>query len=77
MNEQEMIKWIRTASYEDLLRKWRYEQPGSPWFKGAVGDAYNKRMRKCRESMPLDKAIEISKRVGWSQSINPRDFKAD
>jgi hypothetical protein len=75
METQVMLDWIASAPYEELLRKWRHEQPGSPWFKGAVGTAFNKRMQVCRETISIDEAVAISKRVGWIQSINPRDFK--
>jgi len=75
MNTSDMLDWIAKSSYEDLLRKWRFEQIGSPWFKGEVGAAYRKRMEACRKILSIEDAVAISKRVGWSQGINPRDFK--
>lgn len=70
-----MLDWIATASYENLLYRWRHEQPGSVWFRGAVGAAYRKRMEVCRKQLTIEQAVEISKRVGWDHSVNMRDFK--
>lgn len=75
METHEMLIWIASAPYEDLLRKWRHEQPGSIWFKGEQGVAFRKRMQHHRTTLSITEAIEISNRVGWIQSINPRDFK--
>lgn len=73
--DQMRLDWIAQADYESLLRKWRFEQPGSSWFKGPVGEAYRKAMFKHRTTLSITDAMEISTRVGWHQSINPRDFK--
>lgn len=73
--EEVMLEWIATSSYEELLRKWRHEQPGSPWFTGPVGKAYDARMKKCRQILTIEEAVKISKRVGWIRSTNNRDFK--
>lgn len=75
MTTDEMLRWIKTAAYPDLLRLWRHEPPGSPWFKGAVGTTFNKRMQVCREKLTIEQAVAISKQVGWTKQINNRDFK--
>lgn len=74
-DDSSRIAWIRSASYEDLLRRWRFEPIGSSWFGGPVGEAYRKRMQQCREKLSISEAMEISKRVGWDHSINNREFK--
>lgn len=64
-NEAEMLKWIEEASLEDLLRKWRKEPAGSPWFAGGeVTRTYTMRMAKLREENPAE-WVAASKRVGW------------
>lgn len=76
MTEEERIDWIKTAKYEDLLRRWRFEPIGSSeWFMGPVGKAFRDRMQQCREKLSIEEAIEISKRVGWDHGVNNRDFK--
>lgn len=37
MTKQEMITWIDNASYEDLLRKWRFAPGGDPFFVDEIG----------------------------------------
>lgn len=70
------IEWIRSAKYEDLLRRWRFEPIGSKdWFMGPVGEAFRKRMQQCREKLSIQEAMEISKRVGWDHGVNNREFK--
>jgi hypothetical protein len=61
MNEQ-IKHWIDSASYETLLRKWRFAPVGDPMFQGETGDYYTKVMREKRES--ADQA-QASKNVGW------------
>lgn len=74
-SDSERIQWIRTAKYEDLLRRWRFEPIGSDWFVGPVGEAFRKRMQVCREKLSIADAMEISKRVGWDHGVNNREFK--
>ena len=64
MTQEEMKAWINSASYEALLRRWRFEPSGSPWFKDEMGDYYAKVMKEKREANP-DEHIAASKRIGW------------
>lgn len=32
MNKEQMLAWVESASYEDLMRLRRFEPVGSPWF---------------------------------------------
>jgi len=63
MNEQKMRDWIDNASYEELLRKWRYAPIGSPWFAGELGDHYAIVMKKKREQVGHAEAVATSKRI--------------
>ena len=58
----EMKRWIDNASYVELLRRWRFEPSGSPWFQGEVGDYYNKVMREKKQKADH---VQASKEVGW------------
>ena len=65
MTENERMKvWIDEASYEDLLRKWRFASVGSLWFQGEMGDYYAKVMAKKRDET-ADNGVSASKAVGW------------
>ena len=64
MNE-EMIKWIDGASYEDLLRRWRNEPAGSEWFQGEVGHRYVKVMNLRWSETQDAERVAASKRIGW------------
>lgn len=57
--------WIDGASYEELLRKWRFTPAGgNTMFQGATGIYYSKRMAELRDSDPQE-AVNASKRIGW------------
>jgi hypothetical protein len=59
-------KWIDNASYEELLRKWRYASVGDPMFIGDTGDYYKEIMLKKRDELNVHPSV-ISKRVGWEK----------
>lgn len=65
MLKPDMLKWLETASYSDLLKKWRFEAIGSEWFRGEVGDAFVDIMAKRRAELTHEEKVEFSKRVGW------------
>ena len=60
---EEQKAWIDGASYEDLLRKWRFAPAGSSWFMGDVGEYYAKVMgeKRSQEAVPGT----ASKAIGW------------
>lgn len=53
---------IDALSYEELLRQWRFATAGNPWFQGATGDYWQKRMA---EKAAEPGHVAASKRVGW------------
>jgi hypothetical protein len=63
---KEQKDWIDNASYEQLLRKWRFAPLGDKMFQGVVGDYYAMVMSKKR-SEDEDAAIQSSKRIGWEK----------
>lgn len=61
-----MIAWIDQASYEDLLRKWRFRnRADDPLFQDKVGDYFSKVFLKRRMEIRNDEFVRISKKVGW------------
>jgi len=60
----EQKKWIDEATYEDLLRKWRFAASGDPMFQGDAGDYYAKVMVEKKAYDPAE-AVAASKRIGW------------
>jgi len=67
MTQEEMMKWIDQASYEQLLSKWRFSSAGSPWFQDQIGDYYAMVMRRREEEMSNDERVRASKNVGWER----------
>jgi hypothetical protein len=61
MNEQDKL-WIDNASYEDLLRKWRYATLGDHMLQGETGEYFSKVM--FAKKMNCDH-VQASKNVGW------------
>lgn len=65
MIPKKMKDWIDTASYEELLTKWRFAPSGSPWFQGEVGKHYEKIMSIKKAQVGEEAAVRTSKVVGW------------
>ena len=67
MTDEEMKQWIAAASYEDLLRKWRFEPAGSNFFSPSVGAYFSDTMVELRNGMSYAEAVEVSKKIGWEE----------
>lgn len=65
MTEQQMKNWIDNATYEELLRKWRFTPSGDPMFEGEVGAYYAKVMGIKRGDLSHEEQVATSKRIGW------------
>lgn len=65
MNEKEMKDWIKNASYEQLLSKWRFAPTGDPFFQGSMGDYYRNIMMERKAQIGDDAHSKISKKIGW------------
>lgn len=65
MKPQDMKYWIDTASYEQLLSRWRFASIGSPWFTGDVGQYYKEVMGKKREEVGDSEHTKTSKAIGF------------
>jgi len=64
MNEDHK-NWIDSASYEDLLRKWRFAETGDPLLQGETGDYFKKIMGEKRVQVGDGGHVAASKRIGW------------
>ncbi len=60
----EQKEWIDSASYETLLRKWRFAPAEDPAFQGEVGQYYSDVMFRKRDADPGG-AVRASKNIGW------------
>lgn len=60
--------WIDNASYEMLLRRWRFSDIGDTIFQGLAGDYYIARLKELRE-LPNGYAehVRASKAIGWKK----------
>jgi len=65
--DKEMKAWIDGASYEELLRRWRFAPSGDPIFQGETGDYYTKVMAKKREEIGPGEHTKASKKIGWEK----------
>ena len=64
MTVEEMKRWIDTADYTELLRRWRFAKAGDPFFQGEVGDYYAKVLAARRDTDP-EGHVRASKAIGW------------
>lgn len=60
---EDQREWIDTATYEQLLRRWRFAAAGDLMFQGEVGEHFAKTMAQRKAEHP-DPA-RVSKEVGW------------
>ena len=67
MTTKEMTEWIDKASYQELLNKWRFEECGSPWFCGEIGEYYLKVTFEKRKMLSHADQVNASKSVGWEK----------
>jgi hypothetical protein len=58
----EQQRWIDSASYEQLLEKWRFAPAGDPMFQGDTGDYYSDVMSQKKSSCGH---VRASKNIGW------------
>jgi len=65
MKPNEMIAWIDTASYAQLLRIWRFDPSDSAWFEGAVGRHLQKVLGQRRQEVGDGGHVHASKTIGW------------
>jgi len=64
MTEVQMKDWIDNASYEDLLRRWRFAPVGDLYFQGSIGDYYAEVMNKKKNELPHEDQVRASKNIG-------------
>ena len=64
MIDSKIKKWIDEASYETLLRKWRFAPLGDPMFQGDMGRYYAEVMFRKRDECDH---VQASKNVGWEE----------
>ena len=58
-------KWIDNATYEELLRKWRFEPIGSSWFVSDTGTYFSLVFSRKKAELTEAERVAASKRVGW------------
>jgi len=57
-------EWIDNASYETLLRKWRFAPSGDPLLQGDTGQYFAKKMGEKKQTCDH---VQVSKNVGWER----------
>lgn len=70
MTSRALRKQIREASFEEILRLWRFSPIGSPFFEGPVGDLLTARYAAMRSSLSPAEWTALSKSVGWDNPSN-------
>jgi hypothetical protein len=58
---------INEMSYYEMLKLWRFSEPGHPIFQGATGDYFEKVMAEKKEEIGPEMAVKISKKIGWEK----------
>jgi len=58
-------KWIDSADYEALLRRWRFAPSEDAMFQGETGEYYRKVMAKRAAGLDPAARVNASKSIGW------------
>ena len=66
MNEKQK-EWIDNASYEDLLRRWRFAPPRDTIFQGESGQYYTVKIEAKRIEVGNAAHVAASKKIGWEK----------
>lgn len=64
MNDSDKA-WIDSASYEQLLSRWRKAPVGDAIFIGDTGQYYSEAMNRKRSEVGHEVAVRASKNIGW------------
>ena len=64
---KEFNERIDEASYDSLLRRWRFAIPGDPIFQGEAGKYYAKVLGEAKKEIGNYEHVKISKRIGWDR----------
>ncbi len=67
MSDDSMKEWIDNASYEELLRKWRFAPVGDPFFIGEMGAYYGRKLSEKRQEVGNEEHVRVSKMIGWAK----------
>jgi len=60
-------QWLENASYEELLRRWRFAPVGDPAFIGETGKLFSKVLFEKKAKFSPDEQVQASKNVGWGK----------
>lgn len=66
MNNRNTKEWIDNATYEELLRRWRFTTSSeNSIFQGELGTYYGKVMQEKKNALPAGESVAVSKKIGW------------
>lgn len=63
--ESENKEWVDNASYEELLRKWRFAPLGSA--NDIFNEHYRETMFRKKDELTHEEQVAVSKRGGWGK----------
>lgn len=58
-------KWIKNATYEELLRKHRFAPLNDELFIGNLGKYFGEIMCKKKQKLTPGEQVQASKNIGW------------
>jgi len=61
----EQKEWIDNATYEELLREWRFAPAGAAFFQGEAGDYFFKVIAEKKKEAGEEEHTRVSKKIGW------------
>ena len=68
--ENKLRKQIKSMSYKELLRRWRYGMIGDPMFIGEVGAFYILEMHNKRAKLRPGEITRISKEIDSEAQVH-------
>jgi hypothetical protein len=59
--------WIDSASYRELLARWRFSVSGDHMFTGETGDYFAVKFQEKKVEVGPEAAAQASKDLGWEK----------
>lgn len=63
MTEEQLRNQIKSMSYKEMLRRWRYSLIGDPMFQGEVGFYFASQMNEKRDKLSHAEQVQTSKDI--------------
>lgn len=74
MTHKDYLRFLRKATYEDLLKLWRFEPQGSHWFAQPLRQRFYDAFDRERNKLTIQEMVAISQEIGFKGGVTRGAF---